>query len=274
MEKKTVLEIRRRKGDAKKISALTAYDYTFAGLADNAGIDIILVGDSLANTMLGLESTVPVTLEQMIHHTLAVSRAVKSSLVVADMPFGTVQQSPEQAINNAVRVLKEAGADAVKIEGNRTLAPTIERVASAGIPVVGHVGLMPQFRSILGGLKVQGREQEAARQILQDALAMEKAGAFAIVLEAVPRELAAKVTEKLTIPTIGIGAGPDCDGQILVIHDILGLSEHAPKFSGKWADLGAEIDKALNAYRRDVESGSFPADKQSFHVDKKLIEDI
>ena len=274
MNKKTVLDIRRRKGGDKKISVITAYDYTFARFADSAGVDMILVGDSLGNTILGLDSTVPVTLEQIMHHTRAVTRAVKSSLVIADMPFGSVQESPEQAIANAVRVLKETGADAVKFEGNRALAPMIERVTAVGIPVVGHVGLMPQFRSILGGLKVQGREQEAARQIMEDALAVEKAGAFAVVLEAIPRELAAKVTERLSIPTIGIGAGPDCDGQVLVIHDVLGMSEHSPKFAGQWADLSSEISKAINAYRSDVESGAFPADSQSFHVDSKLLEDL
>ena len=273
-EKITIHSLNQRKSGPDKICAITAYDYTFARLADQAGVDIILVGDSLANTIMGLESTVPVTLEQMIHHATAVCRGCSRALVVVDMPFGSVQEGPIPAVSQAVRVFKETGVDAVKIEGGRNMSPVIRAVVEAGIPVMGHVGLMPQYRSMLGGLKVQGKEKEAVHLILEDAQAMTDAGCFALVLEAVPRELAALITGRIRIPTIGIGAGPDCDGQILVLHDVLGLSERTPRFVKTWADLSGQVIEGLEAYRREVSSGSFPDDSHSFHMDKSILENL
>lgn len=273
-EKLTTIQIRSRKAEQGRLCAVTAYDCTFARLVDAAGVDIVLTGDSLANTMLGLESTVPVTVEQMIHHAAAVVRGVQRALTVADMPFGSVQTGVTGALENCVRVFKESGVDAVKIEGGCRSAEVIRAVVGAGMPVMGHVGLTPQFRSMLGGLKVQGRDEESARRILADALAVEEAGAFAIVLEAVPRRLAALITSRLSIPTIGIGAGPECDGQILVLHDILGLSQRSPKFAKVWADLSAETKRGVSAYCEEVRSGSFPDDSHSFHMDESIIEKL
>ena len=270
----TIQQVRAKKEAGEKLCALTAYDCTFARLVDRAGVDIILVGDSLANTVLGLESTVPVTLEQMIHHATAVTRAAPNALVVVDMPFGSVQEGPQLAVSRAVRVFKETGVDAVKIEGGRRMAKVIAAVVEAGIPVMGHVGLMPQYRSMLGGLKVQGKELEAARLILDDAKAVAEAGCFALVLEALPRQLARLITERVPIPTIGIGAGPECDGQILVLHDVLGLSGRSLKFTRQWADLAGETVKAVAAYRKEVLEGSFPGDKESFHMDESIIEKL
>jgi len=270
----TIQQVRAKKEAGEKLCALTAYDCTFARLVDRAGVDIILVGDSLANTVLGLESTVPVTLEQMIHHATAVTRAAPNALVVVDMPFGSVQEGPQLAVSRAVRVFKETGVDAVKIEGGRRMAKVIAAVVEAGIPVMGHVGLMPQYRSMLGGLKVQGKELEAARLILDDARAVAEAGSFALVLEALPRQLARLITERVPIPTIGIGAGPECDGQILVLHDVLGLSGRSLKFTRQWADLAEETVKAVAAYRKEVLEGSFPGDKESFHMDESIIEKL
>jgi len=273
-EKITIHSISQRKSGPDKICAVTAYDYTFARLVDRAGVDIILVGDSLANTMLGLESTVPVTLEQMIHHAKAVTRGCSRALVVVDMPFGSVQEGPAPAVSRAVRVFKETGVDAVKIEGGRNMSPVIRAVVEAGIPVMGHVGLMPQYRSMLGGLKVQGKEEEAAHLIIEDAQAVADAGCFAVVLEAVPRELADLITGRIRIPTIGIGAGPDCDGQILVLHDVLGLSEHTPRFVKTWEDISTRVIEALEAYQKEVSSGSFPDDSHSFHMDKSILDNL
>ncbi|MFH1070173.1 MAG: 3-methyl-2-oxobutanoate hydroxymethyltransferase [Candidatus Glassbacteria bacterium] len=273
-EKVTIHNIREHKGSDRKLTAITAYDCTFASLVDRAGVDIILVGDSVANTVMGLESTVPVTVEEMIYHARAVMRSGPKALVAVDMPFGSVQDGPTHAVQRAIRVFKESGVDAVKIEGGKRLAPTLAAVVAAGIPTVGHVGLMPQFRAMLGGLKVQGKELEAARQILADALAVEEAGCFTIVLEAVPRPLARLITGRLRIPTIGIGAGPDCDGQILVLHDVLGLTPHRPKFAGQWADLSGATVEAVAAYCRDVTEGRFPTDKQSFQMDESLLEKL
>ena len=270
----TIQQVRAKKEAGEKLCALTAYDCTFARLVDRAGVDIILVGDSLANTVLGLESTVPVTLEQMIHHATAVTRAAPNALVVVDMPFGSVQEGPQLAVSRAVRVFKETGVDAVKIEGGRRMAKVIAAVVEAGIPVMGHVGLMPQYRSMLGGLKVQGKELEAARLILDDARAVAEAGSFALVLEALSRQLARLITERVPIPTIGIGAGPECDGQILVLHDVLGLSGRSLKFTRQWADLAEETVKAVAAYRKEVLEGSFPGDKESFHMDESIIEKL
>ncbi|MEA2063416.1 MAG: 3-methyl-2-oxobutanoate hydroxymethyltransferase [Gemmatimonadota bacterium] len=273
-EKITIQSLKERKSAGEKICAITAYDYTFARLVDSAGVDIILVGDSLANTMLGLESTVPVTMKQMIHHTKAVSRGCRHALVVVDMPFGSVQEGPLRAVRQAVRMFKQAGVDAVKIEGRRSMAPVIKAVVEAGIPVMGHVGLMPQYRSMLGGLKVQGKEKEAAQLILRDAQAVAEAGCFAVVIEAVPRPLAALITERVRIPTIGIGAGPECDGQILVLHDVLGLSERSPRFVKPYADLAGQVVSAVETYRSEVSGGKFPEDSHSFHMDKSILEDL
>ena len=273
-EKVTIHQIREHKGSGRKLTAITAYDHTFAALVDRAGVDIILVGDSVANTVMGLDSTVPVTVKEMIYHARTVMRAAPKALVAVDMPFGSVQEGPRRAVNRAVRVFKASGVDAVKIEGGKQMAATLAAVVNAGIPTIGHVGLMPQYRAMLGGLKVQGKELEAARQILADALAVEEAGCFAIVLEAVPRPLARLITGRLKIPTIGIGAGPDCDGQILVLHDVLGLSEHRPKFAGQWADLANATVGAVTAYCRDVSEGKFPGDKQSFQMDESILDKL
>ena len=273
-DKITIHTIRARKKSREKICAVTAYDCTFARLVDRAGVDIILVGDSLANTVMGLESTVPVTMKQMIHHATAVTRVDLRALVAVDMPFGSVQEGPRCAVRNAVKIFKQAGVDAVKIEGGKKMAGVINAVVEANIPVIGHVGLMPQYRAMLGGLKVQGKELEAARQILDDATAVAGAGCFAMVLEALPRPLARLITERIPVPTIGIGAGPECDGQILVLHDILGLSEKAPKFTRQWAALAEQTVDAVSAYRKDVCEGNFPTDEHSFHMDESILEQL
>lgn len=273
-DKITIHTIRARKKSRKKICAVTAYDCTFARLVDRAEVDIILVGDSLANTVMGLESTVPVTMQQMIHHASAVMKADPRALVAVDMPFGSVQEGPQRAVRNAVRIFKQSGVDAVKIEGGKKMAGVISAVVEANIPVIGHVGLMPQYRAMLGGLKVQGKELEAARQILEDATAVAEAGCFTMVLEAVPRPLARLITERVPVPTIGIGAGPECDGQILVLHDILGLSERTLKFTRQWASLAEQTVDAVSAYRKDICEGNFPTDEHSFHMDESILEQL
>ena len=273
-DKITIHTIRARKKSREKICAVTAYDCTFARLVDRAEVDIILVGDSLANTVMGLESTVPVTMQQMIHHASAVMKADPRALVAVDMPFGSVQEGPQRAVRNAVRIFKQSGVDAVKIEGGKKMAGVISAVVEANIPVIGHVGLMPQYRAMLGGLKVQGKELEAARQILEDATAVAEAGCFTMVLEAVPRPLARLITERVPVPTIGIGAGPECDGQILVLHDILGLSERALKFTRQWASLAEQTVDAVSAYRKDICEGNFPTDEHSFHMDESILEQL
>lgn len=250
----------------EKIVCLTAYDYPTARLADEAGVDVLLVGDSLAMVVLGHQSTLPVTIDEMLHHTRAVRRGTKRALVVADMPYGTYHSDPSQAVANAVRFVKEAGAEAVKIEGGERRLELISRLTEAEIPVMGHVGLTPQSVNALGGYKVQGKTVDAAEQLLRDARAVEGAGAFAVVLEAIPRELAAQITRELRIPTIGIGAGPECDGQILVLHDMLGLTfEPAPKFARQYANLGEIISDAISEYCADVRNGAFPSDAESYH---------
>lgn len=250
-----------------KITCLTAYDYPTARLLDEAGVDILLVGDSLAMVVLGYESTVPVTVVEMLHHTRAVRRGTRRALLVADMPFGSYQDDAKQAVHHAVRFLKEAGAEAVKIEGGERRVETIVRLVEAEVPVMAHIGLTPQSVHALGGFRVQGRTEAAAEQLLRDARAVEAAGAFSVVLESIPRELAAQITAELRIPTIGIGAGPDCDGQILVIHDLLGLSfGHKPKFARRYANLGEVISRAAAEYCRDVREGRFPSDEESYHA--------
>lgn len=266
VEKVTVPEIRGMKERGEKIAALTAYDYTFSRVLDEAGVDILLVGDSLGSVIQGHESTLPVTLEEMIYHTKAVVRGRKRALVVADMPFLSFQVSVEEAKRNAGRFLQEAGAEAVKLEGGVSMLETIEAIVQMGIPVMGHVGLTPQSIHRFGGYKVQGKEKERKEVILQDALAVEEAGAFSVVLESVPKDLAQEITRRLTIPTIGIGAGVDCDGQVLVVHDMLGLFDvYKPKFVKRYADLKGVMAGAVKNFVAEVREGKFPDEEHSFH---------
>ena len=251
----------------RKLVCLTAYDYPTARLVDAAGVDIVLVGDSLGNVVLGYDNTLPVTLEDMLHHTKAVRRAVRRALLVVDMPYGSFHVEKSEAVRDALRLVKEGGAEAVKIEGGERRMDWIARLVEAEIPVMGHVGLTPQSVNAFGGFRVQGKTIEAAEQVWRDARAVEAAGAFAVVLESIPRALAAEITRELRIPTIGIGAGPDCDGQILVLHDMIGLgAERAPKFTRRYANVGEQIASAVAAYAADVRSGNFPSDEESFHA--------
>lgn len=260
----TIKSILDKKKAKEKITVLTAYDYPTARILDEAGIDIILVGDSLGMVLLGYESTVPVTMREMLHHTKAVSRAVKKALVVGDMPFGSYD-TPERAVRNAKRFLKEGGAEAVKLEGGKRIEPQVRALIGAGIPVMGHVGMTPQTASQLGGYRVQGKDADEAKKIFEDAKLLEASGAFSIVLECVPQELARKITREVSCPTIGIGAGPHTDGQVLVLHDMLGFQGRvSPKFVKKYASLETEIKKAVGQYREEVLSGEFPSVKESF----------
>jgi 3-methyl-2-oxobutanoate hydroxymethyltransferase len=271
--KVTVPELLQRKTsptgslEKKKITCLTAYDYPTARLVDEAGVDVVLVGDSLGMVVLGYDSTLPVTLEEALHHTKAVRRGVQRALVVGDMPYGTYHGEIHESVRNAMRFVKEAGAEAVKIEGGERRLELISRLTEAEIPVMGHVGLTPQSVNAMGGYRVQGKTPGAAEQLLRDAHSVEAAGAFAIVLEGIPREVAAEITRTVNIPTIGIGAGPDCDGQILVLHDMLGLTfQEPPKFARQYADVGQVISEAVREYCADVRSGSFPSDAESYHT--------
>jgi 3-methyl-2-oxobutanoate hydroxymethyltransferase len=258
-----------------KIACVTAYDYPTACLLDESGVDLILVGDSVGMAVLGHDSTLPVTLDDIIYHVRAVRRGTRRALLVADMPYGSFHVSLDESIRNAVRLVKEAGAEAVKVEGGERRLELISRLVEAEIPVMGHVGLTPQSVHALGGFHVQGKSAEAARQIVRDAHAVEAAGAFSIVLESVPRELAARITAELRIPTIGIGAGPDCDGQILVFHDLVGFAtEHKPKFVRRYANLSAEISRAVSEYCGDVRAGRFPSDAESYHSAAELREHL
>ena len=253
--------------EKRKIVCLTAYDYPTARLVDDAGVDIMLVGDSLGMVVLGYENTLPLTMEEMLHHTRAVRRGVRKALLVADMPYGSFHGDKSEAVRNAVRFVKEAGAEAVKIEGGERRMDLIAQLVEAEIPVMGHIGLTPQSMHAFGGFRVQGKSMEAAEQLLRDARAVEAAGAFSIVVESVPREIAARITSELRIPTIGIGAGPECDGQILVLHDMIGLSVgHTPKFARRYANVGEAIRNAVGAYADDVREGRFPADEESYHL--------
>jgi 3-methyl-2-oxobutanoate hydroxymethyltransferase len=253
------------------ITCLTAYDYASARLVDEAGIDMILVGDSLGMVMLGYDNTLPVTVEEMLHHTRAVRRGVKRAFLVADMPFASYHVSDEEAIRNAARFIKD-GAEAVKIEGGEKRAQLVERLVDAEIPVVGHIGLTPQSLHSMGGYKVQGKSLKAVEQLMHDALALERCGACCVVLEGIPREVAALITQEIEIPTIGIGAGPDCDGQVLVFHDVLGLTfAPPPKFVRRYADLGSTITNAVQAFKSDVKSGSYPSDEESYHLPKDTL---
>ena len=257
--KVTVLTLQQKKERGERTSMLTAYDFPTARALDEAGIDAILVGDSLAMVVLGHETTLEVTMEEMLHHARAVSRGAKRALLVGDMPFMSYQADVAEAVRNAGRFLKEAGMHAVKLEGGRELADTVHAIVRAGIPVQGHIGLQPQSVRRLGGYRVQGRTAEAARGLIDDARALEAAGCFSIVLESVPAQLAGAITERLRVPTIGIGAGAGTDGQVLVIHDLLGLHRPAPRFVRQYAHLAEEIVSAVEAYRADVEAGRFPA---------------
>ena len=252
------------------ISSVSLGDFASARLADEAGIDFILVGDSLAMTLLGYESTLPVTMDEMLHHTRAVRRGVKYAMVVADMPFGSYQVSVKEGVKNAARFMKEAGAEAVKVEGGEKRAELVRRIVEAEVPVMGHIGLTPQSVNLMSGYKVQGKTIEAVENLMRDAVALERAGAFAVLLEGVPREVAAMITGELSVPTIGIGAGPDCDGQILVFHDLMGLStEPSAKFVRKYADGASIAAAAVRAYKADLESRQFPSDGESYHLPKE-----
>ena len=274
-KKMTPVDIQALKKQGKKISMLTAYDYPLALLEDRAGIDIILVGDSVAMTVLGYENTLPVTMDEMIHHTKAVVRGAKHPLIIGDMPFMSYNTSEREAIINAGRFMKEGGADAVKLEGGASVKEVVRSIVRAGIPVMGHIGLTPQTISMLGGFKVQGKDAQAAQKIIDDALSLEDAGAFSVLMEAVPAPIAKMVTERLRVPTIGIGAGIHCDGQVLVVHDLLGLFDRfTPKFAKKYVNLSELILKALESYREDVLKGEFPTDQHSFHIDEKELSKI
>jgi len=260
----TVPSLARRKRREEPISMLTAYDFTFARIFDTAGIDVLLVGDSLGNVVQGRDTTLPVTLDEVVYHTRLVARAAERALVVADMPFGSYQISEEEAVRNAVRCIKDAGAHAVKLEGGTSVAATIARIVRAEIPVMGHVGLTPQAVHRMGGHRVQGRTEEGARRVLEDALAVQEAGAFAVVLEGMPEALAKAVTAELAIPTIGIGAGVHCDGQVLVMHDMLGLSDWTPSFVKAYANLGSQASQAARTFAEEVANRKFPDEAHSY----------
>jgi len=266
----TFQSLQDKKQAHRPITALTAYDYATARLVDEAGVDLILVGDSLAMVVMGYETTLPVTVDEMLHHTRAVRRAVKRAIVAADMPFGSYHGSVHEAVANAVRFVKEAGAEAVKVEGGAVRCELVERLAGAEIPVIGHLGLTPQSVHRMGGYKVQGRTQAAADELARDARMLEAAGASAVVLEGMPREVAARITGELRIPTIGIGAGPDCDGQILVFHDLVNLSFSPPaKFVRQYGDAAGLFRSAIEGYVRDVEERAFPTEAESYHLSSK-----
>ena len=273
--KVTTVDIQKMKSDGKKIAALTAYDYPFARLIDEAGVDIILVGDSVGMTVLGYENTLPVTIEDMIYHTKAVKRGIKRALLVADMPFMSYQVSIDDALKNAGRLIKEGGAEAVKLEGGIAIQEIVSAIVEIGIPVMGHVGLTPQSIHKFGGYKVQGRKSIEAREIIEDAKALEDAGVFSIVLEGIPLELAKEITQKIKIPTIGIGAGQFCDGQVMVIHDIIGLSgEFKPKFVKRYAEGGEIIKNAVKEYIKDVADGNFPTDDHSYFMEDRHLRPV
>ncbi len=273
--KNTVATFKKMKNEGTKISMLTAYDYSTAKLVDEAGINSILVGDSLGMVMLGYEDTLSVTMEDMIHHTAAVARGAKNALVVGDMPFMSYEASVEQAVINAGRLMKEGRANAVKLEGGVRVAEQIKAITKAGIPVCAHIGLTPQSVNAFGGFKVQGKTAEAAQQMIDDALAVQEAGAFAVVLECVPAKLAAIISEKLDIPTIGIGAGAGCDGQVLVYQDMLALfSDFKPKFVKHFGNIGPQMTAAFKAYDEEVKAGTFPSEEHTFKIDGEALEKL
>ena len=266
----TTASLRDKKLRHEPITCLTAYDYPSARLVDEAGIDVILVGDSMAQVMLGYDSTLPVTVDEMLHHTRAVRRAVKRALLIADMPYGSYHVDEKETLHNAARLVKEGGAEAVNIEGGEKRADLIRRVIEAEIPVAGHIGLTPQSVNVMGGYKVQGKTLAAIEQLMRDAVALDKAGVACLYLEGIPREVAAMITAEVETPTIGIGAGPECDGQVLVFHDLLGLTFGQPaKFVRRYADVGAVITDAVHAYREDVIAGRYPSDSESYHLPRE-----
>lgn len=266
-------QIRQMKAKGERIPMLTAYDYATAAILDSAGVPMLLVGDSMGMVMFGYDSTLPVTIDDIIRHAQAVTRGAKHALVIGDMPFGSFQVSPEDTMRNAARIMKEAGVQAVKLEGGVRSAASVRALVEAGIPVMGHLGMTPQSVNAFGGFKVQGKTEQTARALLADAAALEEAGVFAIVLELVPAELARLVTERVSVPTIGIGAGPYCDGEVQVIHDILGLfPDFTPRHAKRFADLGAAMRSGVEAYLREVRERSFPAEQQSATIDASLIE--
>lgn len=268
----TINQIKEMEQKGEKIAMLTAYDYPTAKIIDEIGIPLILVGDSLGMVVLGYESTIPVTMEEMLHHTKAVVRGAKQAMVVGDMPFMTYHVSVEDALRNATRFIQEGGAQAVKLEGGITVAEKVRRIVECGIPVMGHIGLTPQSIHQLGGFKVQGKTPEAAARLLKDAQALEQAGAFAIVLETVPAQLASLITQTMSIPTIGIGSGADCDGQVQVISDILGsFTDFVPKHAKQYAKLADIMSNAVAQYFKEVKAGTFPTDKQSYSIDKSVL---
>ncbi|RMA58881.1 3-methyl-2-oxobutanoate hydroxymethyltransferase [Ulvibacter antarcticus] len=259
---KTLVDMKKR---GEKISMLTAYDYTMAKIVDGSGIDVILVGDSASNVMAGHETTLPITLDQMIYHAASVVRAIERSLVVVDLPFGSYQSDPKEALRSAIRIMKESGAHAVKMEGGREIKESIKRILNAGIPVMGHLGLTPQSIYKFGTYTVRAKEDEEAEKLVEDALLLEKAGCFAIVIEKIPAKLAKRIAEKLTIPIIGIGAGNGVDGQVLVTHDMIGMThEFNPRFLRRYLDLYSEMTNAFSQYSKDIKSGDFPSDSEQY----------
>lgn len=272
MPRVTVRDIAAMKRRGEKIPMLTAYDYTTAILADAAGIPLLLVGDSLGMVVLGYDSTVPVTLSDIIHHTRAVARGSRNALIVADLPFMTYQIDLAQALSNAARLLQEGGAHTVKLEGGENVAPIVRRIVQCDIPVMGHIGVTPQSVNALGGYRVRGRSRTEAAQLLKDALALEAAGAYAVVLELTPAPLARLISQRLTIPTIGIGAGPGCDGQVQVLHDMLGLfTDFVPRHAKQYANLAPVIQEAFAQYAQEVRAGTFPTERESFAMDETLL---
>ncbi len=273
--KNTVVTIQEAKNNKEKVTMLTAYDYSMAKLIDEADINMILVGDSLGMVMLGYEDTLSVTMEDMIHHTKAVARGAKNALIVADMPFMSYQTSIYDAVCNAGRLVKEGRAQAVKLEGGREFAEHIKAITNASIPVVAHLGLTPQSLNAFGGFKVQGKSEEAARKLIEDAVIVEEAGAVAVVLECVPAKLAALITKKLHIPTIGIGAGADCDGQVLVYQDMLAMfGDFKPKFVKRFGEIGKQMKEAFQTYSEEVKTGAFPAQEHTFKIEDDVIEKL
>lgn len=269
-QKVTSASLRERKLRHEPITCLTAYDYTTARLLDEAGVEMVLVGDSLAQTMLGYENTLSVTVEEMLHHVKAVRRGVKNALLVADMPYGSYQVDAGEGLRNATRFVKEGGAEVVKIEGGEKRAETIRRIIDAEIPVAGHIGLTPQSVNVMGGYKVQGKNLGGIEQLMRDAVALDRAGVCCLVLEGIPREVAAMITAEVATPTIGIGAGPECDGQVLVFHDLVNLTFGAgAKFVRRYGDAAATITGAVQAFRADVRSGQYPKDDESYHLPKE-----
>jgi 3-methyl-2-oxobutanoate hydroxymethyltransferase len=271
----TISQIKAMKQKGEKITMLTAYDYTTAKIVDAVGVPLILVGDSLGTVVLGYDSTIPVTLDVMLHHTKAVVRGAKNALVIGDMPFMTYQISPEEAIRNAGRFLQETGCQAVKLEGGVTMAETVKKIVDRGIPVMGHLGLTPQSINQLGGHKIQGKTLESAKRLFEDAIAIDQAGAFGVVLETVPAPLAAFISKNISIPTIGIGAGVGCDGQVQVINDILGsYIDFVPKHTKRYANIAGVMTDAISQYYNDVKTGKFPTDAQSFPMDESILTNL